>query len=95
MLVKGNGPANGLLLPATLLGGTVLAPTFGTTVSGGHTTLGDLNCTCTLLLLAGTDVAFVCRKVLISAWPVVLLLLLPSEKKVNVSEREKKNKKTI
>lgn len=53
MLAKGKGPAYGGLLrelePIVLCGGPILVPTRGTTVSGGHTTLGDLNCTWELL----------------------------------------------
>lgn len=51
MLVKGNGPAKALPLLLTLLEAVTVVPTLGTTESGGQTTLGDLNCTCELLLV--------------------------------------------
>lgn len=48
MLVKGNGgPANAFPFTLTLVCAfDELLPTLGTTESGGHTTFGDLNCTC-------------------------------------------------
>lgn len=45
MLVKGNGPEYVLALGRADVEAIFCAGTFGTTVSVGHTTLGERNCT--------------------------------------------------